>query len=293
MTSRDADLRLDSRATAIAEEATITLRRKKRRKRSTFWRIREDIPRRLELSLIIISLISPLLLWIGLYESHHFSTIAIPSPLGTAETGWQMLKNGPLLSDAQISTQRVVLGFALSLFIAVPLGLAMGTFTSVRALFEPAIALFRYPPATAFTMLFIIWFGLGEAPKIYLVFYGTVFFNTLMIANVVWSVPSEMIRAAQTLGASSFSVFRKVILPHSVPGIIDAARVNLAAAWNLIIVAEVIAAEAGLGRRIVNAQKFLRTEDIFVLIITIGLIGVCTDIGLRVLRDRISPWAKE
>ncbi len=294
MTSRDAELTLETRATVAAEGASAESRQKrKRHKRSVFWRVREDIPRGLELALVVISLVSPLLLWVGLYQTHHFSAIALPSPLGTAETGWRMLTDGPLLGDAQISTQRVALGFGLSLLVAIPLGLAMGTFTSIRALFEPVIALFRYPPATAFTMLFIIWFGLGETPKVYLVFYGTVFFNTLMIANVVWTVPPEMIRAAQTLGASSFSVFRKVILPHSIPGIIDAARVNLAAAWNLIIVAELIAAETGLGRRIVNAQKFLRTEEIFVVIITIGFIGVCTDIGLRILRDRLSPWAKE
>jgi len=160
-------------------------------------------------------------------------------------------------------------------------------------LFEPAIGFIRYAPATAFTMLFIIWLGLGEDPKIALVAFGTVFFNTLMIANVVWSVPMELIKVAQTLGASGFTVFRKVIFPHAIPGIIDAARVNLAAAWNLIIVAELIAAEAGVGRRIVNAQKFLRTEEIFVVIVAIGVIGVTTDIGLRLLRDRLSPWSQE
>jgi NitT/TauT family transport system permease protein len=84
-----------------------------------------------------------------------------------------------------------------------------------------------------------------------------------------------------------------VVLPHSLPGIIDTARVNLAAAWNLIIVVELIAADAGLGRRIVNSQKFLRTEEIFVVVVTIGVIGVCTDIGLRTLRNRLSPWARE
>jgi NitT/TauT family transport system permease protein len=268
-------------------------RQRKRRKRSTFWRVREDIPRPLELILIAISLASPLVIWSAMYASGHFSLFAVPSPIGTAETGYRMLIDGPLLSDAQTSTQRVAFGFGLSLLIAIPLGLSMGTFTSIRALFEPLIATLRYPPATAFTLLFVFWFGLGETPKVLLVFYGTIFFNTLMIANVVWSVPSEMIKAAQTLGASSFSVFRKVILPHSVPGIIDTARVNLAAAWNLIIVVELIAADAGLGRRIVNSQKFLRTEEIFVVIVTIGIIGVCTDMGLRMLRNRLSPWSQD
>ena len=293
MTSREADLGLESRVTAVAENNVEGSRRMKRRKRSTFWRVRDDIPRRLEITLIAISLISPLAIWSALYASGHFSLFAVPSPLGTAETGYRMLTDGPLLGDAQISTQRVAIGFGFSLLIAVPLGLGMGTFTSIRALFEPVIAALRYPPATAFTLLFVIWFGLDETPKVALVFYGTVFFNTLMIANVVWSVPSEMIKAAQTLGASSFSVFRKVILPHSIPGVIDTARVNLAAAWNLIIVVELIAADEGLGRRIVNSQKFLRTEEIFVVIVTIGLIGVCTDMGLRVLRNRLSPWSQE
>ena len=293
MAGRGVDLGLDPRAIAVTKGALGASRQKKRRKRSTFWRVREDIPRPLELGLIALSLALPFIVWQLVYMSGQVNDIVLPSPAATAEKAYEMLVEGPLLSDAQISTQRVGIGFGLSLLVAVPLGLAMGTFTSIRALFEPAIAMLRYPPATAFTVLFLIWLGIGEEPKVALVFYGTVFFNTLMIANVVWSVPGEMIRAAQTLGASSFTVFRKVVFPFAVPGIIDAARVNLAAAWNLIIVAELLAAEEGLGRRIVSAQKFLRTEEIFTVIVVIGIIGVATDIGLRTLRNRLSPWAQE
>lgn len=294
MTSREADLGLESRAGALGEgRLESPARRRKRGKRSTFWRVREDVPRPLEIALVCLSLALPFIAWQLVYMSGQVNSIVLSSPAATVQTGYELLVEGALLSDAKISTQRVAIGFSLSLLVAVPLGLAMGTFTSMRALFEPAIAMLRYPPATAFTILFLIWLGIGEQPKIALVFYGTVFFNTLMIANVVWSVPNEMVRAAQTLGASSFSVFRKVVFPFAVPGMIDAARVNLAAAWNLIVVAELLAAEEGLGRRIISAQKFLRTEEIFAVIITIGVIGVCTDIGLRMLRDRISPWARE
>jgi NitT/TauT family transport system permease protein len=293
MTSRQADLGLEARPVTIAPEAGRPERRRKRGKRSTFWRVRDEIPRRLELALLGVSLALPLLLWSAVYLSGGVSTIALPNPLDTAETGYRMAADGPLLEDVRVSTTRVVIGFGISLLIAVPLGLAMGTFASIRALFEPAIAFIRYAPATAFTMLFIIWLGLGEEPKIALVAFGTVFFNTLMIANVVWSVPAELLKVAQTLGAGGLTVFRKVIFPHAMPGMIDAARVNLAAAWNLIIVAELIAAEAGVGRRIVNSQKFLRTEEIFVVIVAIGIIGVTTDIGLRMLRNRLSPWSQE
>ena len=112
-----------------------------------------------------------------------------------------MLMDGTLTSDMLASSQRVAIGFGLSLLIAVPLGLGMGTFKSISALFEPR----DWPRAVraghGFVPLLLIWLGLGEEPKIALVFLGTVFFNTLMIANVVWQVPSELIRVSQTLGA--------------------------------------------------------------------------------------------
>jgi NitT/TauT family transport system permease protein len=103
-----------------------------------------------------------------------------------------------------------------------------------------------------------------------------VFFNTLMTANIVWQVPGEMIRVAYTLGAGGLTVFRKVIFPYALPGMIDTARVNLAAAWNLIVVAELVAADEGLGFRIVRAQRFLRTEEIFVVLFVIGFLGIVT-----------------
>lgn len=148
-------------------------------------------------------------------------------------------------------------------------------------------------PATGFVSLLVIWVGLGEEPKFLLIFMGTVFFNTLMIANLVWAIPNELIRVSYTLGAGNITVFRKVIFPHSLPGIIDAARVNLAAAWNLIIVAELVAADEGLGYRIVRAQKFLHTDQIFAVLVVIGIIGIASDIGLRMLRNRIAPWSQE
>jgi NitT/TauT family transport system permease protein len=240
-----------------------------------------------------ISLALPLLIWWGVYATGWVDRIFLPSPLSAAESGLQMLNDGPLLSDVRWSVQRIGIGFGLSVLVAVPLGLAMGTFRSIRALLEPGIAMIRYSPATAFIPLFMIWLGLGEEPKIALVFVGTVFFNVLMIANVVWQVPSELIKVSRTLGAGSGAVFRKVIFPHAVPGMIDTARVNLAAAWNLIVVAELFAADEGLGLRIVRSQKFLQIDQIFVVIVVIGILGVASDIGLRTLRNRLAPWSQE
>ena len=132
------------------------------------------------------------------------------------------------------------IGFGLAVLVSVPLGVVMGTFQAGQALFEPVIALLRYLPASAFIPLLIIWLGLGEPSKIALLFVGTVFFNTLMTADVVRTVPRSLIDVSYTLGAHRNEVLRKVVVPHSLPGIIDAIRVNAAAAWNFVVVAEMV-----------------------------------------------------
>jgi NitT/TauT family transport system permease protein len=263
------------------------------RRPSTFWRLRGEIPGRLRRSLIVVSLVAPLLIWTLLYATQLVSPIHLPSPISVLQRLWDLLTNGQIWSAASISMQRVALGFGLAIVVSVPLGLAMGSFRSMQSLFEPVISFFRYMPATAFMPLLLIWFGLGEEPKLALIFIGSVFFNTLMTANIVWTVPHELLKVSYTLGASSFTVFRKVIFPFAVPGVIDAIRVNLAAAWNLIIVAELLAASEGIGVRIVRAQKFLQTDTIFVYLIVIGLIGVATDMSLRIARRRLAGWAKD
>ncbi|MSQ14615.1 MAG: ABC transporter permease [Dehalococcoidia bacterium] len=242
---------------------------------------------------MVLSGLTPLLLWSLLSFTGAVNPIFLPNPLKVLAAGQEMIVSGIIFDDIIASCGRVFGGFGIAVLISVPLGLAMGTFRSIRALFEPAIGLIRYAPATAFVPLLLIWLGLGEPPKIALVVIGTVFFNTLMTANVVWQVPSELIRAAQTLGASSWTIFHKVIFPHAVPGIFDSMRVNLAAAWNLIVVSELIAADQGLGFRIVRAQKFLHIDQIFFALAVIGLLGIASDLLLRTLRNRLAPWSQE
>ena len=262
------------------------------RRASAFWRIREELPARWTWLLGAVSITAPLLIWLLLIATGT-SRLILPTPLDVLGAARELLTDGVLQADAWVSVQRVGIGFGLAVLISVPLGLAMGTFKSIEALFGPAISFVRYMPATAFVTLLVFWLGIGEEPKLALIFIGTVFFNTLMTANVVWQVPSEAIRVAFTLGAGNLTVLRKVIFPYAIPGIIDAIRVNLAAAWNLIIVAEIVAAQEGLGVRIVRAGKFLQVDQIFAVLIVIGLLGLAMDLALRVLRNRLAPWSQE
>ena len=127
------------------------------------------------------------------------------------------------------------------------LGIAVASFRSAESFLEPQIGFLRYVPAGALTPLFLLWLGIDESPKIWLIVVGTVFFNVLMIADVARAVPQELVEASYTLGAGRFRVLRQVILPHSWPGIVDVARVNLAAGWLMLVIAELLAARGGPG----------------------------------------------
>ncbi len=253
--------------------------------------IRTPIPRAARWTLTILSLALPLLAWIALSASEVVSASFLPSPQAVLSAGFEMARSGELLSDLAATAQRVLLGFGLAVLVSVPLGIFMGAFPAGQAVLEPVIGLLRYLPASAFIPLLIIWLGLGEPSKVALLFVGTVFFNTLMTADVVRTVPRSLIDVSYTLGAYRNEVLRKVVVPHSLPGIIDAVRVNAAAAWNFVVVAELVNSTAGLGYRIVRAQRFLQTDRIFAVLVVIGVAGVAIDVALRLLRSRVGRWA--
>lgn len=251
----------------------------------------QDIAPRLRRALTLASFALPLLLWAALSGTGAVNPAFLPAPTAVLQAGMEMAQNGTLLTDTLASVRRIALGFGLAILLSLPLGLAMGAFQAGRAAIEPAVGLLRYLPATAFIPLLLIWFGLGESPKIALLVIGTVFFMTVMVADAVRQVPRDLLNVSATLGARRGEVLRKVVLPHALPGIVDAVRVNAAAAWNLVVVAELLAATSGLGYRIVRAQRFLQTDQIFAVLAVIGIIGVVIDLSLRLLRDRIGRWA--
>jgi NitT/TauT family transport system permease protein len=238
----------------------------------------------------VLSVVVPLALWQVLSMVIDGRPDYLPSPLQAWSASVQMARDGQLGQDVWATFGRVLRGFGLAIVVSVPLGVLMGSFRAVQAALEPVIGLLRYLPASAFIPLLIIWLGLGEPSKVALLFIGTVFFNTLMTADVVRGVPAALIDVSYTLGARRGEVLRKVVVPHSLPGIIDAIRVNAAAAWNFVVVAELIASESGLGYRIVRAQRFNQIDRIFAVLVVIAVLGLAIDLLLRLLRDRVGRW---
>ncbi|CRK60169.1 ABC-type nitrate/sulfonate/bicarbonate transport system, permease component [Alloactinosynnema sp. L-07] len=266
-------------------------RRPKPRRTSALLTIRTSISNRSTLALGVVSLALPVIVWVAVWALGVVPGKFLPSPASVLDAGLEMAKSGELFTDLWATVQRVLLGFGLAVLVSVPLGLVMGTFAAGQALFGPVISVLRYLPASAFIPLLIIWLGIGEPSKVLLLFIATVFFNTLMTADAVRRVPRAMIDVSYTLGARRGEVLRKVIVPYSLPGMLDAIRVNAAAAWNFVVVAELIAATEGLGYRIVRAQRFTQTDKIFAVLIVIGIAGVTFDVMIRLLRDRVGRWS--
>jgi NitT/TauT family transport system permease protein len=267
------------------------------RPRWRFWSspllaVRTPVHRRVRWTLMTLSFLVPLLAWWLLSTTELVASEYLPTPGAVLSAGVEMIESGDLLADFWASSERVLYGFGLALLVSVPLGILMGSFAAGQALFEPLLGALRYLPAPAFIPLFLIWLGLGEAPKIALIFVGTVFFNTLMTADVVRNVPRVLLDVSYTLGASQGEVLRKVVVPHAVPGMIDAIRVNVAGAWALLVVAEVVNSTDGLGRSIIQSQRFSQVDEMFVVFVVFGLIGVVTDIALRLLRSAVGRWSE-
>ncbi len=272
----------------------ITQRRTQRCSRqrpSVFWKIRSPIPRPLYYAMVALSIAIPLCAWSILTYGGLVEPLFMPTPTAVIQSAYQLFLSGKLMSDVFASVNRITWGFLISALLSVPIGLLIGTFKSMEGLLEPIVGLMRYMPAAAFIPLIILWIGLGEPSKIAIIFLGSFFYNILMIADAVKFIPMDTIKSAYTLGATQKDIFFHIIFPAALPNIIDTLRINVAGAWNFVVVAELIASSSGLGYEISLAQRYLKTDEIFVGIILIGLIGLAIDFAFKLVFRFVVPWA--
>ena len=214
----------------------------------------------------------------------------LPAPDAIISSGVQLFTEFDLMKDIGASVWRVTTGFLAAAVIGVPLGVLMGSLKIFEAFFEPFLGFIRYMPASAFIPLFILWLGIGESEKVAVIFFGTFFQLTLMVMDVTKNVSQELIDTSYTLGVSKRSVFWRIILPASMPGIMDTLRITFGWAWTYLVVAEIVAASSGLGYMIMQSQRFLKTANIIVGIIVIGVIGIIIDLAFKWLYRRLFPW---
>lgn len=261
-------------------------------KPSVFWSIRQDFPNWLRPVLMLTAIAIPLLIWSALSYGGYVEPSILPTPTAVLSAGWEMQQSGALFADILASTGRVMAGFGLAALVGIPVGIAMGTFYSMESLFGGFVGTVRYMPIAAFTPLMIVWVGIDELPKVLIVFLGIVFYNAIMVGDAVKFIPNETLHVAYTLGATRWDILRRVILPAALPSIVDTLRVNVAGAWNFVVISELLAAESGLGYRIVRSQRTLQTDKVLFCILVIGCIGLLTDVAFRLLARWLLPWAE-
>lgn len=231
-------------------------------------------------------------IWSLLSYTGAVSSLFLPGPGAVGRALYDMFVHESFAVDVWASTRRIMLGFLISAAVGIPLGVAIGSFRAVQALFEPPIAAIRYMPASAFIPLLIIWLGIYENEKVAVIYIGVFFPLTLLIADVSANVPKELVNIAYTLGASRWDVFWRVLLPASWPGIVDNLRIGVGWAWTYLIVAELVAADTGIGHVILASSRFLETDHIIAGIITIGVLGLATDAIFRWLYWLLFPYSE-
>ena len=249
-----------------------------------------DISPTLYMMLSILTFILLLVVWSLLTYTNFISPLFLPQPDQIIKSAVTLFSEFDLMHDIMISVGRVTAGFVMAAIIGVPLGILMGSLKVCEALAEPFLGFLRYMPASAFIPLFILWLGIGETEKVAVIFFGTFFQLTLMVMDVTKNVSKDLIDTSYTLGVSPRGVFRRVILPASMPGIVDTLRITFGWAWTYLVVAEIVAASSGLGYMIMQSQRFLKTTHIIVGILVIGIIGIMIDIFFKWLYKKLFPW---
>jgi NitT/TauT family transport system permease protein len=229
-------------------------------------------------------------LWYAVRASGLVNPGLVPAPHDVAAKFGELLVNENLLRDVWASTSRVLVGVSLGTACAVPVGFLLGWYRGVRAFADPVINFFRALPPIALIPLVIVYFGVDELAKVVILFYASFFAGVIVMYEGIGQISPLFVRVARTLGASDDEIFRKVIIPLTLPHILTALRVALGVAWATLVAAELIAAQRGLGALIQNASAFFLLDIIYVGIICIGLIALAMDIAIRRISARFMGW---
>jgi NitT/TauT family transport system permease protein len=216
-----------------------------------------------------------------------FNPFLIPPPLEVIRTAIPMVMSGEIFADVRISMTRVLVGFVSGSLIGIVLGVLLGRIRILHDLLGPIMELLRYLSPTAMIPIAVIWFGIGEMSKYFLIFWGTFFIVLVNTTAGVWRAPIARQRAAECLGANRLEIFVMVVIPSAVPYIVTGMRVAMASSFMSIIPAEILAADSGIGYLLQKSSLLLQTNRIFVALLTICILGFVVDRMFRFLVERV------
>jgi ABC-type nitrate/sulfonate/bicarbonate transport system permease component len=233
-----------------------------------------------------VSLLIGVVAW-QILSTFVFNPFLIPPPLKVLRTAVPMILSGEIPMDAAVSMSRILVGFVTGSFAGIILGVLLGRVKFLHELLDPVLELLRYLSPTAMIPIAVIWFGIGEMSKYFLIFWGTFFIVVINTTAGVWRAPVTRQRAAECLGASKFEIFLLVAIPSAIPYIVTGMRVAMASSFMSIIPAEMLAADSGIGYLLQKSSMLLQTDRIFVALLTICLLGFVVDRLFRLFVEKV------
>lgn len=228
--------------------------------------------------------------WQGAVVNGLLSTRLLPAPSAVVQAGWALLQSGEIWAHLAISGWRASIGFAIGGAIGLVLGFITGLSKWGERLLDSSVQMIRNVPHLALIPLVILWFGIDESAKIFLVALGTLFPIYLNTYHGIRNVDPALVEMARSYGLSGFSLFRQVILPGALPSILVGVRFALGLMWLTLIVAETISARAGIGYLAMNAREFLQTDVVVLAILLYAVLGKLADLAARSLEHIWLRW---
>ncbi|WP_186054690.1 aliphatic sulfonate ABC transporter permease SsuC [Burkholderia gladioli] len=218
------------------------------------------------------------------------STRVLPEPLAVVRAAWSLIESGDMWANVKVSTWRALVGFAIGGGVGLVLGLATGLSKAAEVALDSTIQMIRNIPALAMIPLVILWFGIDEKAKLFLVSLGVFFPIYINTYHGIRSVDANLIEMAKSYGVKGFALYRDVILPGALPSILVGVRFALGLMWVMLIVAETISAQSGIGYMTMNAREFLQTDVVVVGILLYAILGKLADVLAKWLERATLRW---
>ena len=239
----------------------------------------------------IILLLLVLAVWTILEKRGSLNTVIMPAPSKILSTFISLVKSGQLWKNLTISLLRVLKGYLLAASLGVILGILIGLFRNLNRLTDLLIQIIKPIPPIAWIPLVILWFGIGEEGKVFLIFLGGFFTILINVVDGIRQTDRKLIEVSQAMETPFLKHIFLLVIPHSAPNIFTGLRVGLSSCWMCVVAAELVSSTTGLGYMIMNARQFGQTDVVIVGMLTIGVLGKVMDSLLKVVEKAVIRWA--
>lgn len=237
-----------------------------------------------------IAPVTLIVFWQILSASGFLASSVMPGPLVVFDAALELWRNGNLLHDIYVSVRRVFIGFAIGASTGLVLGFAVGLSTLARGLLDRSLQMVRTIPHLALVPLMILWFGIGEEPRVLLVALGTLFPVYINTVSGIRNVDAKLVELGRSYGLGRFELIYSVVLPGALQPILVGIRYALGVAWLTLVVGETIASRDGIGYLVQNARELLRIDIIVVAIFLYAIAGWLADLVTRLIERRLLRW---